>query len=345
MNLNIVRERNTDNIFNKDLWGLGLQKIGLYNRLFDFDDLYHVNENIIKNSFFDFLTGKGIHFQNLQTAWDKHQSRRPDIFFPDPSEGINIPFDGDIKRHYGYDNFGFKFGNNIINTRDDFDLNLGILTEHNIESNDKPSDNIEEKTTEGLDQIISDFSDDEVLSESSDHGNEASGVIDDEDMENILNEPSSKPSTPEASPEIPVEPSPKPKTPTPPPKTPTPPPKTPESSPVPSIHSDTTVEEDDIDLTNEDEENKKKRVDDEDDIDLTNEDEENKKKREEEEDKKEKDKKEPSPSPSDKSDVTGYDTDDDKKEKEKENKKENEKEKEKKKKKKIKKKRKMILNH
>ena len=44
MSLDIVKKRTSSNIFGKDLWGLGIHGYGLYNRVFNFDNFYDIED-------------------------------------------------------------------------------------------------------------------------------------------------------------------------------------------------------------------------------------------------------------------------------------------------------------
>ena len=72
MEIDIVRHRTKNNIFHKDLWRLGIKGIGLYNRLFEFEKYYNLDEWYRKKEYFDELYGF-FDLSTIQELWDYDQ--------------------------------------------------------------------------------------------------------------------------------------------------------------------------------------------------------------------------------------------------------------------------------
>ena len=92
MSLDIIKNRTQSNIFKKDLWGLGINGSGLYNRLFHFDDYYSLEEKYEKEIWFKTF-GKGISQDVLEDAWElkKLKENKQDIGpFMISTKGIDV---------------------------------------------------------------------------------------------------------------------------------------------------------------------------------------------------------------------------------------------------------------
>ena len=134
MSLDIIKHRTSSNIFGKDLWGLGINGTGLYNRIFHFDDYYNLEEKQKKDEWFqeelqeeivqELWESGQITQEMIDREWETYKS----VEFPGPF--MQLDLDTGILEQ--------REAPNIYNALDDF-RHMSLADAYGIQQKQQPS--------------------------------------------------------------------------------------------------------------------------------------------------------------------------------------------------------------